>query len=160
MMRSSVRVAGVTEVLSSLRSQIMGQAWIYILLTVFIPFFYVVNFVMSLVTRKIRWRTITYELISPTQTRHSCELKPELFLFGNIRRNPSNPKYPESAHTSEGGIEALRHVLWKSFKRLNVALRKVTVYRGKFARFMQFLPLYAQRLKVLRGNKYRYLSKL
>jgi len=69
MMRSSLRVAGVTEVLSSLRSQIMGQAWIYILLTVFIPFLYVVNFVMSLITRKIRWRTITYELISPTQTR-------------------------------------------------------------------------------------------
>jgi hypothetical protein len=69
MMRSSLRVAGVTEVLSSLRSQIMGQAWIYILLTVFIPFLYVVNFIMSLITRKIRWRTITYEVISPTQTR-------------------------------------------------------------------------------------------
>jgi cellulose synthase/poly-beta-1,6-N-acetylglucosamine synthase-like glycosyltransferase len=69
MMRSSLRVAGATEVLSSLRAQIMGQAWIYILLTVFIPFLYVANFIMSLVTRKIRWRTITYELISPTQTR-------------------------------------------------------------------------------------------
>jgi cellulose synthase/poly-beta-1,6-N-acetylglucosamine synthase-like glycosyltransferase len=68
MMRSSVRVAAVTEVLSSLRSQIMGQAWIYILLTVVIPFLYVANFIMSLVTRKIRWRTITYELISPNET--------------------------------------------------------------------------------------------
>ncbi|HEY2821704.1 MAG TPA: glycosyltransferase family 2 protein [Candidatus Acidoferrum sp.] len=69
MMRSSLRVAGATEVLSSWRTQIMGQAWIYILLTVFIPFLYVANFIMSLVTRKIRWRTITYELISPNQTR-------------------------------------------------------------------------------------------
>jgi hypothetical protein len=69
MMRSSLRVAGATEVLSSLRAQIMGQAWIYILLTVFIPFLYVANFIMSLVTRKIRWRTITYELISSNQTR-------------------------------------------------------------------------------------------
>ncbi len=69
MMRSSLRVAAVTDVLSSLRGQIMGQAWIYILLTVIIPFLYLVNFVMSLVTRKIRWRTITYELISPNQTR-------------------------------------------------------------------------------------------
>jgi cellulose synthase/poly-beta-1,6-N-acetylglucosamine synthase-like glycosyltransferase len=68
MMRSSVRVAGVTEVLSSLRTQIMGQAWIYILLTVIIPFLYVANFIMSLVTRKIRWRTITYELVSPNET--------------------------------------------------------------------------------------------
>ncbi len=68
MMRSSVRVAAVTEVLSSLRSQIMGQAWIYILLTVVIPFLYVANFFMSLVTRRIRWRTITYELVSPNET--------------------------------------------------------------------------------------------
>jgi hypothetical protein len=59
----------VTEIFSSLRSQIMGQAWIYILLTVFIPFLYVANFITSLITRKIRWRTITYELVSPTQTR-------------------------------------------------------------------------------------------
>jgi cellulose synthase/poly-beta-1,6-N-acetylglucosamine synthase-like glycosyltransferase len=69
MMRSSLRVAAVTEVFSSLSSQIMGQAWIYILLTVFIPFLYVANFITSLITRKIRWRTITYELVSPTQTR-------------------------------------------------------------------------------------------
>lgn len=69
MMRSSLRVAGVTEVLSSLRSQIMGQAWIYILLTVLVPFLYLVNFITSLITRKMRWRTITYELISPNQTR-------------------------------------------------------------------------------------------
>lgn len=68
MMRSSVRVAAVTEVLSSLRSQIMGQAWIYILLTVIIPFLYVANFITSLITRKIRWRTITYELVSPNET--------------------------------------------------------------------------------------------
>jgi hypothetical protein len=67
-MRSSVRVAAVTEVLSSLRTQIMGQAWIYILLTVIVPFLYVANFITSLITRKIRWRTITYELISPNET--------------------------------------------------------------------------------------------
>jgi hypothetical protein len=47
----------------------MGQAWIYILLPVVIPFLYVFNFITSLITRKIRWRTITYELISPSQTR-------------------------------------------------------------------------------------------
>jgi ceramide glucosyltransferase len=69
MIRSSTRVAGVTEVLPASRAQIMGQSWIYILLTIFIPFLYVVNFVTSLITRKIRWRSITYELISPEQTR-------------------------------------------------------------------------------------------
>jgi hypothetical protein len=67
--RSGLRVAGVTEVLPSVRSQIMGQAWIYLLLTALIPFLYLVNFVTSLMTRKIRWRGTTYELISPEQTR-------------------------------------------------------------------------------------------
>jgi cellulose synthase/poly-beta-1,6-N-acetylglucosamine synthase-like glycosyltransferase len=67
--RGALRVIGVTEALSSLRSQIMGQSWIYILLAVFIPFLYLVNFFSSLFGRKLRWRGIEYELISPEQTR-------------------------------------------------------------------------------------------
>jgi ceramide glucosyltransferase len=67
--RSSFRLIGVTEALPAGRSQIMGQGWIYILLTVFIPFLYLANFVNSLITRKIRWRGMAYELISPNQTR-------------------------------------------------------------------------------------------
>jgi ceramide glucosyltransferase len=67
--RSSLRLIGVTEALPAGRSQIMGQAWIYILLAVFVPFLYVANFVNSLVTRKIYWRGMAYELISPEQTR-------------------------------------------------------------------------------------------
>ncbi len=67
--RSSIRLIGVTEALPAGKSQIMGQAWIYILLTVFIPFLYLVNFVNSLITRKIRWRGMAYELISSEQTR-------------------------------------------------------------------------------------------
>jgi hypothetical protein len=64
-----LRVAGVTDALPAARPQIMGQAWVYILLTIFIPFLYLVNFATSLITRKIRWRDITYELLSPEQTR-------------------------------------------------------------------------------------------
>jgi ceramide glucosyltransferase len=67
--RSSIRLIGVTEALPAARSQIMEQAWIYILLTVFVPFLYVVNFVNSFVTRKIRWRGVAYELLGPEQTR-------------------------------------------------------------------------------------------
>jgi ceramide glucosyltransferase len=69
MIRGALRAAGVSEVLPAHRSQIAGQAWIYVLLTVFIPFLYLVNFISSLVTRKICWRGITYELIAPEQTR-------------------------------------------------------------------------------------------
>jgi ceramide glucosyltransferase len=68
--RSGLRLAGVTEVLpAAARPQLMGQAWIYLLLTALIPFLYVVNFATSLATRKIRWRGTTYELLSPQQTR-------------------------------------------------------------------------------------------
>ncbi len=67
--RSSLRLSGVTEALPAARPQIMGQAWIYILLTLFVPFLYLTNFVNSLVTRKIRWRGMAYELIGPEQTR-------------------------------------------------------------------------------------------
>jgi len=67
--RSSIRLIGVTEALPAGRSQITGQAWIYVLLTVLVPFLYTVNFVNSLITRKIRWRSMAYELISPEQTR-------------------------------------------------------------------------------------------
>jgi len=67
--RSAIRLVGVTEALPAARSQIMGQAWIYILLTIFVPFLYLLNSVNSLITRKIRWRGVTYELIGPEQTR-------------------------------------------------------------------------------------------
>jgi ceramide glucosyltransferase len=66
--RSALRVAGVTEALPGVRSQIMSQAWIYLLLTSLVPFLYLVNFAASLITRKTRWRGITYELVSAQQT--------------------------------------------------------------------------------------------
>ncbi len=67
--RGVLRLTGVSETLPAVRSQIMAQAWIYVLLTLFVPFLYVVNFVHSLITRKIRWRGAVYELISPQQTK-------------------------------------------------------------------------------------------
>jgi ceramide glucosyltransferase len=67
--RGALRLVAVTEALPSARAQIMGQSWIYLVLGVFIPFLYVVNFAMSLISRKIRWRGVVYEVISPTQTR-------------------------------------------------------------------------------------------
>ncbi len=67
--RGALRVIGATEALPALRSQIMGQSWIYIVVTLLVPFLYLVNFVSSLIGRRIRWRGIQYELISPEQTR-------------------------------------------------------------------------------------------
>jgi ceramide glucosyltransferase len=67
--RGGLRVAGVTEILPASRALIMGQSWIYIVFPVAIPFLYLVNFINSVITKKIRWRNVQYELISPNQTR-------------------------------------------------------------------------------------------
>jgi hypothetical protein len=67
--RGGLRVAAAIDVLQSARELIVSQAWMYIVLGVFVPYLFLLNFVMSLFTRKIRWRGVTYELISPQQTR-------------------------------------------------------------------------------------------
>jgi ceramide glucosyltransferase len=67
--RASLRVVAVTEILPGSRAQIMNQAWVNIALPATIPFLYLINFAHSLITRKIRWRNVHYELISPNQTR-------------------------------------------------------------------------------------------
>jgi ceramide glucosyltransferase len=67
--RGALRMAAVVEVLPVWRGQIMSAAWIYVVLTVFVPFLYMLNFIHSVSTRKIQWRGIEYELISPEQTR-------------------------------------------------------------------------------------------
>jgi ceramide glucosyltransferase len=67
--RASLRVIAVTEILPASKAQIMNQAWVNIALPAAIPFLYLTNFAHSLLTRKIRWRNIHYELISANQTR-------------------------------------------------------------------------------------------
>ena len=67
--RGALRVVGVTEALPALRSPIMSQSWIYILLPAVVPFLYLLNFASSLAGRRLKWRGIEYELISPDQTR-------------------------------------------------------------------------------------------
>jgi cellulose synthase/poly-beta-1,6-N-acetylglucosamine synthase-like glycosyltransferase len=67
--RGALRVIGVTESLPAARSQIMAQSWIYIVVTTVVPFLYLANFISSLIGRRLRWRGIDYELISPEQTR-------------------------------------------------------------------------------------------
>jgi cellulose synthase/poly-beta-1,6-N-acetylglucosamine synthase-like glycosyltransferase len=66
--RGGLRVVAATEVLPAYRSQIMAQAWIYILLPSVIPFLFLTNFIHSLLTRKIRWRGAQYELAGAGQT--------------------------------------------------------------------------------------------
>jgi ceramide glucosyltransferase len=66
--RGGLRLVAITEILPYYRSQIMGQAWIYLVLPAVLPFLFLANFLHSLFTRKIRWRGVQYEIISPQQT--------------------------------------------------------------------------------------------
>lgn len=67
--RGAIRVIAVSEALPAVRKQITAQSWIYIVLTLVIPFLYLVNFFSSLFGRRLTWRGITYELISTEQTQ-------------------------------------------------------------------------------------------
>jgi len=66
--RGAFRVTAAQEILPALKDPIQQQAWIHLLLAVWIPYLYSVNFLASVMTRKIRWRGIRYELISAQQT--------------------------------------------------------------------------------------------
>lgn len=68
-LRGALRVIAATELVATARTQISSQAWIYIVLGAVVPYLFLLNFAFSLFTRKIRWRGVTYELISPQQTR-------------------------------------------------------------------------------------------
>jgi ceramide glucosyltransferase len=67
--RGVLRVTAVQEMLPGLKEQIQQQSWIHLILGVWIPYLYSINFLTSALTRKIRWRGIRYELVSPQQTR-------------------------------------------------------------------------------------------
>ena len=67
--RGAVRVTVATEVLPAAREQITRHSTSYVLLSMVIPYFFLLNFAVSIVTRKLHWRGVTYELISPQQTR-------------------------------------------------------------------------------------------
>ena len=56
--RGALRVIGVTEALPGVRSVVMAQSWIYILLPTIIPFLYLLNFFTSLIGRRLKWRGI------------------------------------------------------------------------------------------------------
>ncbi|MGB0035641.1 MAG: glycosyltransferase family 2 protein [Candidatus Acidiferrales bacterium] len=68
-MKGAIRSLAVSELLPEWRGKLQEWNWVYSVFAPIVPFLYSWNFIMSLVTRRIRWRGIRYELISPTTTR-------------------------------------------------------------------------------------------
>ncbi len=68
-MKGAIRTAAINELLPEWRSQLQQWSWVWMALAPVVPFLFAWNFLNSLVTKRIRWRGVRYELVSPSLTR-------------------------------------------------------------------------------------------
>ena len=69
MARGVLRLAGVMEVLPDWKTKLLAESWIWTFLAAVAPFLALWNTLVALFSRRIRWRGIRYQLLSPGQTR-------------------------------------------------------------------------------------------
>ncbi len=67
--KGALRTVAVSEMLPEWKAQLNQWAWVWTALAPIVPFLFSWNFIASLLTRRIRWRNIRYELVSPNITR-------------------------------------------------------------------------------------------
>ena len=67
--RGTLRLTAVMDLLPEWRDTLLAYAWAWTLLAPIVPFAYAYSSAMAAFTRRIRWRGIRYELVSPRQTR-------------------------------------------------------------------------------------------
>jgi cellulose synthase/poly-beta-1,6-N-acetylglucosamine synthase-like glycosyltransferase len=68
-LKGALRTIAVNEMLPEWKAQLNQWSWVWIALAPIVPFLFTWNFVSSLLTKRIRWRNIRYELVSPNVTR-------------------------------------------------------------------------------------------
>lgn len=64
-----LRMVAVTELLANWKEKILQLGWAWTVLAALVPFLFLANCLVAAFTRRIVWRGIRYELVSPTQTR-------------------------------------------------------------------------------------------
>ena len=69
MARGILRLTAIMELLPDWKPKLLADGWIWTFLAAVVPFLSLGNSVAALFTRKIRWRGIRYELLSPGETR-------------------------------------------------------------------------------------------
>jgi ceramide glucosyltransferase len=67
--KGAMRTIAIAELLPAWKAQLNQWSWVWIGLAPIVPFLFAWNFISSLLTRRIRWRNIRYELVSPGVTR-------------------------------------------------------------------------------------------
>jgi len=68
-LRGMLRLVAVLDLLPEWRQKLLTYAWAWTILAPLVPFVYLYNSLAAAFSRKITWRGIRYELISPGQTR-------------------------------------------------------------------------------------------
>ncbi|MFZ3329123.1 MAG: glycosyltransferase [Candidatus Acidiferrales bacterium] len=68
-MKGAMRTIAIGEAMPEWRGKLQERSWVYPVLAPVVPFLFTCNFIMSLVTKSIRWRGIRYELEGPNVTR-------------------------------------------------------------------------------------------
>ena len=67
--KGAMRAVAAERLLPEWKEKVKEWTWAWILLAPLVPFLYAWNSIVAAFTRRIRWRGIRYELISPSQTR-------------------------------------------------------------------------------------------
>lgn len=68
-MKGAMRTIAVNELLPEWKGKLQEWGWVWMALAAIVPFLFSWNFILSLLTKRIRWRGVRYELVSPTTTR-------------------------------------------------------------------------------------------
>ena len=68
-MKGALRTVAVDELLPQWRGPLKKWNWVWMALAPVVSFLFAWNFLASLLTKRIRWRGIRYELVSPSTTR-------------------------------------------------------------------------------------------
>lgn len=68
-MKGVMRTIAVNELLPEWKAKLQEWGWAWMALAPIVPFLFSWNFILSLLTRRIRWRGVRYELVSANTTR-------------------------------------------------------------------------------------------
>src|SRR6201987_2646338 len=68
-MKGVIRTVAANELLPEWRGNLREWGWVWSLLAPIVPFLFSWNFILSLVSKRIRWRGIRYELVAANQPR-------------------------------------------------------------------------------------------
>jgi hypothetical protein len=68
-MKGALRTIAIYEAIPEWRSAMSNWSWIWAVLAPIIPLVFSYNFIKSLVSRRMVWRGIKYELVGPNTTR-------------------------------------------------------------------------------------------